>query len=175
MYHYTIRSQTGELIAEGTAAELVSRGLFSSREAVRTSYNCWRRRVERGLRTNKEWVRTGAPDPPPKAPPGRKDHGERLTWQQRDARAARQSDIARASQPPKKGYTNEKLGAEFVLPEHAKKFAQPPTPPQGTGKNAPTALQLDCYELDKLNWQRRQEGKPALSYGKWVALGRSKA
>ena len=126
MYHYTIKSQTGELIAEGTAAELVSRGLFSSREAVRTSYNCWRRRVERGSKTTKVWKRTGAPDPPPKSPPGPKDRGERLTWQQRDARAARQSDIARASQPPKKGYTNEKLGAEFVLPEHAKKFAQPP-------------------------------------------------
>lgn len=68
MYYYTIRSQTGELIAEGTAAELVSRGLFSSREAVRTSYNCWRRRVERGLRTNKEWVRTGAPGSSAKGP-----------------------------------------------------------------------------------------------------------
>ncbi len=175
MYHYTIKRKNGELIAEGTAAQLVALGLFSSPDTVRTSFNGWRLRVERGLKTTRDWVRTGAPDPPPKSPPGPKDHGERLTWQQRDARAARQSDIARASQPPKKGYTNEKLGAEFVLPEHAKKFAQPPTPPQGTGKNAPTALQLDCYELDKLNWQRRQEGKPALSYGKWVALGRPKA
>ena len=137
MYHYTIKSQTGELIAEGTAAELVSRGLFSSREAVRTSYNCWRRRVERGSKTTKVWKRTGAPDPPPKSPPGPKDRGERLTWQQRDARAARQSDIARASQPPKKGYTNEKLGAEFVLPEHAKKFAQPPDTSPGHRKGRP--------------------------------------
>lgn len=175
MYYYTIKSQTGETIAEGTAAQLVALGLFSSPYTVQTSYNGWRRRVKRGSKTTKVWARTGSPDPKPKSPAASKDHGERLTWQQRDARAARQSDIARTSQPPKKGYTNEKLGAEFVLPEHTKKFVQPPMAPQGTGKNAPTALQLDCYELDKLNWQRRQEGKPALSYGKWVALGRPKA
>ena len=137
MYHYTIKSQTGELIAEGTAAELVSRGLFSSREAVRTSYNCWRRRTERGLKTSKMWTRKGEPDQAPKAPPGQKKRGDRLTWRQKQARDARQGDAARASQPPRKGYTNEQLGKEFVLPEHMKKFAQPPLPPPGHRKERP--------------------------------------
>lgn len=176
MYYYIIKNaKTGETIAEGTAAQLSRAGLYSTPDSVRTAYNEWRRRTERGLKTSKRWTRKGAPEQAPKSPPGPKNHGDRLTWRQKQARDARQGDAARASRPAKKEYTNEQLGKQFVLPEHVKKFAQPPLPPQGTGKNAPTALQLDCYELDKLNWQRRQEGKPALNYGMWVALGKPKA
>lgn len=176
MYYYIIKSaKTGKVIAEGTAGQLSRAGLYSTPDSVRTAYNEWRRRTERGLKTSKMWTRKGEPDQAPKAPPGQKKRGDRLTWRQKQARDARQGDAARASQPPRKGYTNEQLGKEFVLPEHMKKFAQPPLLPQGTGKNAPTALQLDCYELERLNWRRRQEGKPALSYGIWASLGKPKA
>lgn len=115
MYYYIIKSaKTGKVIAEGTAGQLSRAGLYSTPDSVRTAYNEWRRRTERGLKTSKMWTRKGEP-------------------------------------------------------------GQAPLLPQGTGKNAPTALQLDCYELERLNWRRRQEGKPALSYGIWASLGKPKA
>lgn len=176
MYYYIIKSaKTGEVIAEGTAGQLSRAGLYSTPDSVRTAYNEWRRRTERGLKTSKMWTRKGEPDQAPKAPPGQKKRGDRLTWRQKEARAARQKDAARAMQPPRKGYTTEQLGKQYTLPEHLPKFAQEPLPPKGDKKHPPTALQMDLYELDKFNWKRRQEGKAPIHYGKWVALGRPKA
>lgn len=176
MYHYIIKdAKTGDVIAQGTAGQLVSSGRFSSEASVRTSYKGWLRRQRLGMNSGLLWERTGTPEAEPKAPAGAKNRRERLTWRQKEARDARQGDAAKASRPPRKEYTNEQLGKQFVLPEHLPKFAQEPLPPKGDGKHPPTALQLDCYELEKLNWRRRCEGKPAIHYGQWVALGRPKA
>lgn len=176
MYYYIIKdAKSGKVVAEGTASRLVSSGRFASENSVRTSYKGWLRRQRLGMSSGQIWERTGTPDSKPKAPAGPKNHGDRLTWRQKEARAARQEDAARAMQPPRKGYTTEQLGKQYTLPEHLPKFAQEPLPPKGDKKHPPTALQMDLYELDKFNWKRRQEGKAPIHYGKWVALGRPKA
>lgn len=52
------------------------------------------------------------------------------------------------------------------LPEHKAKFAQPPVKPKG---DKVSALRWDVYELECLNWERRQQGLRALNYGEWRA------
>ena len=60
MYYYVIRDTwTGETLAEGTAAQLVESGKYTSAESVSNAYNGWRRRREKHGESRVEWTRTG--------------------------------------------------------------------------------------------------------------------
>lgn len=182
MYYYVIKDTwTGETLAEGTAMQLVESGKYASAESVSNAYNGWRRRKERHGESRVEWVRTGERNRTERKKPAlqTKKTGEaRLHtgrpcrgWQAKRARAARQDGAAAAAKPKKPDkYVTEKLGELGTMPEHAKKWAQPPVPPPKTkGKDKPSALRWDVYELECLNWERRQQGKRALTYGEWRA------
>ena len=182
MYYYVIRDVwTGETLAEGTAAQLVESGKDVSAESVSNAYNGWRRRKERNGESWVEWVRTGERNHTEQKTPAKKEKKTseaRLhtshrcrSWQAKQARTARQNEAAAAAKPKKQDtYTTEKLGETGTIPEHAKKWTQPPVPPpKARGRDKPSALRWDVYELECLNWERRQQGKRALSYGEWRA------
>lgn len=182
MYYYVIRDTwTGEVLAEGEARDLVNAGKYKNVESVNNAYNSWARRHKKGLETKLEWTRTGKRRYCKKAD---KETGEdskrsseahthkankKLETESRAGRAARQGGGRRTDKKPG-GYTTERLGDTGALPEHTKRFAQPPVaPPEAKGKDKPSALRWDVYELECLNWERRQQGKRALSYGEWRA------
>lgn len=183
MYYYVIRDTwTGEVLAEGTAKDLVSAGKYKNVESVNNAYNSWARRHKKGLETKLEWTRTGKRGYCKKADKETGEDGKRSSearahtkrirsWKQKAARDALQGRVAAAARAKKPGgYTTEKLGDTGALPEHTKRFAQPPVaPPEAKGKDKPSALRWDVYELECLNWERRQQGKRALSYGEWRA------
>lgn len=182
MYYYEIRDVwTGETLAEGTAAQLVESGKYASAESVNDAYNGWRRRKEKHGESRVEWARSGERNRRKRkktAPEAQKSSETRLhtsrrcrSWQAKQARAARQAGAAAAAKPKKPDkYITEKLGDLGTVPEHTKRFAQPPVkPPEAKGKDKPSALRWDVYELECLNWERRQQGKRALTYGEWRA------
>ena len=179
MYYYVIKdAATGEVLHEGTAVQLAESRAYESEKSVNNAYNSFLKRQRQGRKTILEWIRTGKPDRPgPKKTPVRtsearlhKSHRTR-SWQAKVARTAVQDAAAAASKKRKPdSYINDKLGELGALPEHTKRFAQPPVePPKGKGKDKPSALRWDVYELECLNWERRQQGKRALSYGEWRA------
>lgn len=173
MFYYTIRdAATGAMIAEGTAEDLVQKGLYKSKVSVSNSFGRWYTRKKKGARTKLTWTRTGdAGRGIQQAQATRRTesriHSNRVrSWKEKAARQTRQTEAAAASKPKKPDrYTTEKLGNIGSLPEHAKRFTQPPVKPP---ENA-DALRWDVYELERLNWERRQEGKRPLSYGEWRA------
>ena len=183
MYYYVIKDAgTGEVLHEGTATQLAESRAYESEKSVNGAYNSWVKRKRQGRKTMLEWNRTGTPDRPGRKPPEPKATGStseaRLhkshrtrSWQAKAARTAVQDAAAAASKKRKPDrYINDKLGELGTLPEHTKRFAQPPVPPpKAKGRDKPSALRWDVYELECLNWERRQQGKRALSYGEWRA------
>lgn len=174
MYYYIIRdAATGAQIAEGTAEDLVKKGLYNTKASVSNSFGRWQMRKRKGTKTKLDWTRTGDAGhgvQQQQKHTGRTEariHSDRVrTWKEKAARRARQDKAAAASKPKKLDrYTTERLGNSGTLPEHKKKFAQPPKePPEKADK-----LRWDVYELERLNWERRQQGKRPLSYGEWRA------
>lgn len=170
MFYYTIcDAVTGALIAEGTAKDLVSKGLYKSEASVSNSFGRWNTRKKKGVKTKLNWTRTGGAgrgaQQPARTETAIHKTGVR-SWKERAARKSRQVAAAVAANPKKPTrYTTEKLGNFGALPEHKKKFAQPPKEPPADA----SALRWDVYELERLNWERRQEGKRPLNYGEWRA------
>ena len=171
MFYYTIRdAATGALIAEGTAEDLVEKGLYKSKASVSNSFGRWHTRKKKGVKTKLTWTRTGDVGRGVQQTTGRTEariHSDRVrSWKEKAARQSRQGKIAADSKPRKPTrYTTEKLGDIGALPEHAKKFAQPLKEPPVEAD----PLRWDIYELECLNWKRRQEGKRPLTYGEWKA------
>lgn len=170
MYYYIIRdTTTGARIAEGTAEDLVQKGLYKTKVSVSNSFGRWQMRKRKGAKTKLDWTRTGfaGRGVQQTARTEATIHKTRVrSWKEREARSARQSAAAAAAKPQKPTrYTTEKLGNFGALPEHKKKFAQPPKEPPADA----SALRWDVYELERLNWERRQEGKRPLNYGEWRA------
>lgn len=173
MYYYIIRDAiTGAQIAEGTAEDLVQKGLYNTTASVSNSFGRWQTRKRKGVKTKLIWTRTGdaGRGPQQEAQKGRTEsgiHSGRVrSWKEKAARRARQDKAAAAAKPKKPDrYTTERLGDLGALPEHKKKFAQPPKEPPADA----SALRWDVYELERLNWERRQEGKRPLNYGEWRA------
>lgn len=169
MYVYTVKdAKTGEIVASGNAWELVNTGRYKNRNSVACCYKRFEQRKRAGLAVKYEWERTGTPEHGPAMRvtrgPYRKERADRKI-----ASAARQNEIAEAvrqKKNPKKGITYERLGNFGELPEHKAKFAQPPVRPKG---DKVSALRWDVYELECLNWERRQQGLRALNYGEWRA------
>ena len=173
MYYYIIRdATTGAQIAEGTAEDLVQKGLYNTKASVSNSFGRWQMRKRKGVKTKLNWTRTGdaGRGVQRETQKGRTEaqiHTGRVrSWKEKAARRARQDKAAAASRSKKPDrYTTERLGNSGTLPEHKKKFAQPPKePPEKADK-----LRWDVYELECLNWERRQQGKRPLSYGEWRA------
>lgn len=60
----------------------------------------------------------------------------------------------------------ERQPVNVDAPDAARNVARCHRPPE-TLRAGATALERDLWELDWINWERRQEGKPPKSYGFW--------
>lgn len=173
MYKYKVTdSKTGILIAEGTARELVEKGFYKSIDSVKNSYRSWERKTEQGIKVGVVWSRTGEEEHSKagwkRANESRLHTRRCRTWQQKAARETRQAEADAAGRPKKPDwYTTETLGHSSVLPEHRHKFEQAPIePPSGKGVDP---IRWDVYEVECINWERKQQGRRPISYGEWRA------
>ena len=57
MYYYIIRdATTGAQIAEGTAEDLVQKGLYNTKASVSNSFGRWRMRKRKKFSKRKRWT-----------------------------------------------------------------------------------------------------------------------
>ena len=189
MYIYSIY-EGDRLIARGTAQQIAGKGMYCGKaHNVRSAYTDYCRTLRAGGQPRRRWEREGDPEKPGPQPKTKRklDRGsgsinrinrKGTTRKEKQIARMRQESIGReqrAEQRERKnalrqaGYRKthpEKQPVNVAVEDAARNVARCHRPPE-TLRAGATALERDLWELDWINWERRQEGKPPKSYGFW--------
>ena len=179
--------KSGELIARGTAQELVEQNIVASVRTVENRYYQTRTLEEKGGHPRTRWEREGRPERPgPRGesrPEKRGDIGRLnargTSRKERRVAQIRQDEIAQEVRRQQKSAENAERKAKFTrrarpegnqtdrtrqTPHPARARTDCPPPPLRPGMDA---LDRDVWQVDCENWARRQGGRKPISYGRW--------
>lgn len=176
----------GQLQLEGTAEELVEAGCYGRISTLERIYrdninNMATSRKITKVSWSREWVSAQYAAETHEGRLQRLRQGgsvQRLldgktgkgTACQRVARQRQEQIGAEIRRAGKVGYTEERLGFSAALPEHNKKGVGdfvPIRPAEGAD-----LLNWDAYNVERINWLRRRDGRRPISYGEWrIGMG----